>query len=61
MYGLIGKMMTVDGKRSELTALLLEAVTRMPGCLSYVVAEDTTDDQGRPSQGPSAQGFQDPG
>ncbi len=25
------------------------------------VAEDTTDDQGRPSQGPSAQGFQDPG
>jgi hypothetical protein len=24
------------------------------------VAEDTTDDQGRPSQGPSAQGFQDP-
>jgi len=25
------------------------------------VAEDTTDDQGRPSQGPSAQGVQDPG
>ncbi len=25
------------------------------------VPEDTTDDQGRPSQGPSAQGFQDPG
>ena len=25
------------------------------------VAEDTTDDKGRPSQGPSAQGFQDPG
>jgi len=25
------------------------------------VAEDTTDDDGRPSQGPSAQGFQDPG
>jgi hypothetical protein len=25
------------------------------------VAEDTTDEQGRPSQGPSAQGFQDPG
>jgi hypothetical protein len=24
------------------------------------VAEDTTDEQGRPSQGPSAQGFQDP-
>jgi len=24
------------------------------------VAEDTTDDQGRPSQGPSAQGFQEP-
>jgi len=43
MYGLIGKMMTVDGKRSELTALLLEAVTRMPGCLSYIVAEDTTE------------------
>jgi hypothetical protein len=25
------------------------------------VAEDTTDEDGRPSQGPSAQGFQDPG
>ena len=24
------------------------------------VAEDTTDEQGRPSQGPSAQGFQEP-
>jgi len=43
MYGLIGKMMTVDGKRDELTQLLLEAVIRMPGCLSYIVAEDATD------------------
>ena len=43
MYGLIGKMITVPGKRAELIAVLLEGTTSMPGCLSYVVAEDTED------------------
>ena len=46
MYGLIGKMTTVEGKRDELIAILLEGVTKgpsMPGCLSYVVAKDPAD------------------
>ncbi len=43
MYGLIGKMTAVAGKRDELIAILLEGVSGMPGCLSYVVAKDPTD------------------
>jgi quinol monooxygenase YgiN len=40
MYGLIGKMTAVDGKRDELIAILLDGIADMPGCLSYVVATD---------------------
>jgi len=43
MYGLIGKMKLVPGKRDVLIAILLDGVSGMPGCLSYVVAEDPTD------------------
>jgi quinol monooxygenase YgiN len=43
MYGLIGQMKAVAGKRAELTAILLEGTGAMPGCLSYIIAEDTTD------------------
>ena len=43
MYGLIGKMTAVPGQRDALIAILLEGVTNMPGCLSYVVAKDPTD------------------
>ncbi len=43
MYGLIGKMKVVPGQRDALIAILLEGVSRMPGCLSYVVAQDPTD------------------
>ena len=43
MYGLIGKMTTVTGRRDELIAILLEGVGAMPGCLSYVVARDPAD------------------
>lgn len=43
MYGLIGRMQVVPGRRDELIAILLEGVSGMPGCLSYVVAEDPTD------------------
>ena len=43
MYGLIGQMKTAPGKRTELAAILLEGTGAMPGCLSYIVAEDTTD------------------
>ena len=43
MYGLIGKMTATPGSRDALTALLLEGTAAMPGCLSYVVAHDTTE------------------
>lgn len=46
MYGLIGKMTVVVGKRDELLAILLEGTGEMPGCLSYVVAKDPTDANG---------------
>ena len=43
MYGLIGKMTAVEGKRDELVTILLAGVSEMPGCLSYVVATDPAD------------------
>lgn len=43
MYGLIGKMKAVAGKRDDLVAILLAGVSAMPGCLSYVVANDPGD------------------
>jgi quinol monooxygenase YgiN len=43
MYGLIGQMRAAPGKRAELAAILLEGTGAMPGCLSYVVAEDPAD------------------
>jgi len=43
MYGLIGKMTAVEGQRDALTAILLEGLGRMPGCLSYIVAHDPAD------------------
>ncbi len=44
MYGLIGKMMAVSGQRDALTAILLQGTSDMPGCLSYIIAADPTDD-----------------
>jgi len=43
MYGLIGKMTTVAGKRDELIEILLGGTGEMPGCLSYVIARDPAD------------------
>jgi len=43
MYGLIGKMTAVEGKRDELVAILVEGTSAMPGCLSYIVATDPAD------------------
>ena len=40
MYGEIGKIIAVSGKRDELIANILDAVGNMPGCLSYIVAKD---------------------
>lgn len=43
MYGLIGKMLAAPGKRDALIDVLLDGVSGMPGCLSYVVARDAED------------------
>jgi quinol monooxygenase YgiN len=40
MYGLIGHMLAVPGRREDLLALLLEGNAAMPGCRSYVIARD---------------------
>ncbi|MCC6569136.1 MAG: antibiotic biosynthesis monooxygenase [Anaerolineales bacterium] len=44
MYGLIGKIKATKGQRDVLIAILLEGIRDMPGCLSYVVAQDPTDE-----------------
>lgn len=44
MYGLIGKLIAVPGQRDALIAILLEGTDAMPGCLSYVIARDPTDE-----------------
>ena len=46
MYGLIGSMTAVEGKRDALIKILLDGVSGMPGCLSYVVAKDPKDTNG---------------
>lgn len=43
MYGLIGKMIAKQGQRAALAAVLLEGVSGMPGCRSYIVANDPVD------------------
>lgn len=43
MYGLIGKMTAVAGKRDDLSAVLLRGLAEMPGNLSYIVAHDPAD------------------
>ncbi len=46
MYGLIGKIIAVENQRESLISILLEASVELPGCLSYVVAMDSTDPDG---------------
>lgn len=43
MYGIIGKMRALPGKRDALARILLEGTGAMPGCLSYIVALDPAD------------------
>ena len=43
MYGLIGKIRAKPGQRDALVSILLEGIAGMPGCMSYVVARDTSD------------------
>jgi quinol monooxygenase YgiN len=43
MYGLIGKIKALPGQRDALISILIKGAKEMPGCLSYVVAQDQSD------------------
>ena len=43
MYGLIGKMTAQPGHRDALQGILLSNDAGMPGCLSYIIAQDASD------------------
>jgi len=44
MYGLIVKLEAQPGQRDAIISILLHCVQDMPGCMSYVVAKDQTDE-----------------
>lgn len=46
LYGLIGKIKAKPGQRAALATILLAGTQSMPGCLSYVIANDGTDADG---------------
>ena len=46
MFGLIGSAKAIAGKRDELIRILVDGVSDMPGCLSYIVAKDPNDQDG---------------
>jgi quinol monooxygenase YgiN len=43
VYGLIGSIVAVTGKREELVDVLLGSGGGLPGCLSYIVSVDVAD------------------
>jgi quinol monooxygenase YgiN len=43
MYGLIGKVTAKPGQRDALERIRLENDGGMPGCLSYIIAQDPAD------------------
>jgi quinol monooxygenase YgiN len=44
MWGMIAKITAVGGKRSALVEILSRNSKTMPGCLSFIVAEDSADE-----------------
>jgi quinol monooxygenase YgiN len=44
MYGIIAKIAAVRGQRQALADILLESTSGMPGCFSYVIANDLADE-----------------
>ncbi len=43
VYGLIGKLIAAPGQRDALMTILLDGISGIPGCLSYIVAKDPAD------------------
>ena len=46
MYGIIGKIVTVEEKRDELISILIDGTKDMPGCISYIISKDTENPNG---------------
>jgi quinol monooxygenase YgiN len=46
MYGLINKVTAAPNRRNDLIAILKQSSSGMPGCLTYVIAEDVADENG---------------
>ena len=44
LYGLMGRIIAKPGQRDALVTILLEGSGAMPGCLSYIVAKDSKDE-----------------
>jgi quinol monooxygenase YgiN len=44
MWGMIGKITLLPGKRDEMIEVLKGSAAAMPGCLSYIVAKDAADE-----------------
>lgn len=44
MFGIIGKIVAKTDRRDELASILMEGMSDLPGCLSYIVAKDPHDD-----------------
>src|SRR5260370_38157773 len=44
MWGMIAKITLLPGRRDEMIGILKESAADMPGCLSYVVAKDSVDE-----------------
>jgi quinol monooxygenase YgiN len=44
MWGMIAKITVLPGKRAEMMGVLKTSAANMPGCLSYVVANDASDE-----------------
>ncbi len=45
MYGLISQMLVVAEQRDTLIDILLEGTKNMPGCQSYIIAKDSTNEE----------------
>jgi quinol monooxygenase YgiN len=44
VYGLVAKLTATRGRRGELAEILAASSPEMPGCRSYVIAEDALDE-----------------
>jgi quinol monooxygenase YgiN len=44
MYGLISKIIAAPGQREALGDILVAGTRKMPGCLSYIIAVDPSDE-----------------